>query len=68
MIGRKSLGMCGFSACQSLEQKLVRGGIIRIRFGKAGAAACFWVLFDFEPTTAVHAVLDYLIVGRYNIF
>jgi peptidoglycan/xylan/chitin deacetylase (PgdA/CDA1 family) len=53
---------------EQVDTASVPGGHYSNRVGETAAAAGVRVLFNSEPTTAVHAVLGCLVVGRYNIF
>ena len=53
---------------EQVDTASVPGGYYSNRVGETAAAAGVRVLFNSEPTTAVHAVLGCLVVGRYNIF
>ena len=53
---------------EPVDTASVPGGYYSNRVGATAAAAGVRVLFNSEPTTAVHAVLGCLVVGRYNIF
>ncbi len=53
---------------EQVDTASVPGGYYSDRVGETAAAAGIQVLFNSEPTTAVHAVAGCLIVGRYNIF
>jgi peptidoglycan/xylan/chitin deacetylase (PgdA/CDA1 family) len=53
---------------EQVDTASVPGGYYSKRVGEAAAAAGVRVLFNSEPTTAVHAVFGCLVVGRYNIF
>jgi peptidoglycan/xylan/chitin deacetylase (PgdA/CDA1 family) len=53
---------------EPVDSASVPGGYYSSRVGETAAAAGIRVLFNSEPTTAVHAVLGCLVVGRYNVF
>ncbi len=53
---------------EQVDTASVPGGYYSNRVGETAAAAGVRVLFNSEPTTAVHVVLGCLVVGRYNIF
>jgi peptidoglycan/xylan/chitin deacetylase (PgdA/CDA1 family) len=52
---------------EHVETASVPGGYYSYRVGEAAAQAGIRVLFNSEPTTAVHMVGSCLIIGRYNI-
>jgi hypothetical protein len=52
---------------EQVDTASVPGAIIRNGLGRQPLEAGIRVLFDSEPTTAVHNVLGCLVVGRYNI-
>lgn len=52
---------------ESVETASVPGGYYSNRVGETAAAAGVRVLFNSEPTTAVHTVLGCTVIGRYNI-
>jgi peptidoglycan/xylan/chitin deacetylase (PgdA/CDA1 family) len=53
---------------EQVDTASVPGGYYSDRVGETAAAAGIRVLFNSEPTTAVHAIVGCLVVGRYNIF
>jgi peptidoglycan/xylan/chitin deacetylase (PgdA/CDA1 family) len=53
---------------EEVDTASVPGGYYSNRVSETAAAAGVRVLFNSEPTTAVHAVLGCLVVGRYTIF
>jgi peptidoglycan/xylan/chitin deacetylase (PgdA/CDA1 family) len=53
---------------EQVDTASVPGGYYSKRVGETAAAAGVRVLFNSEPTTAVHDVSGCLVVGRYNIF
>jgi peptidoglycan/xylan/chitin deacetylase (PgdA/CDA1 family) len=53
---------------EQVDTASVPGGYYSKRVGETAAAAGVRVLFNSEPTTAVHAVLGCMVVGRYNVF
>jgi len=53
---------------EQVDTASVPGGYYSNRVGEAAAAAGVRVLFNSEPTTAVHVTVGCLVVGRYNIF
>ena len=53
---------------EQVDTASVPGGYYSNRVGATAAAAGVRVLFNSEPTTAVHAILGCVVVGRYNIF
>jgi len=52
---------------EQVDTASVPGGYYSTRVGEAAAEAGIRVLFNSEPTTALHNVLGCLVVGRYNI-
>jgi len=52
---------------EQVDTASVPGGYYSNRVAETAAAAGVRVLFNSEPTTAVHTVLGCLVVGRYNI-
>lgn len=52
---------------EQVDTASVPGGYYSNRVGETAAAGGVRVLFNSEPTTAVHAVSGCLVVGRYNI-
>jgi len=52
---------------ERVDTASVPGGYYSGRVGETAAKAGIRVLFNSEPTTAVHHVLDCMVVGRYNI-
>jgi peptidoglycan/xylan/chitin deacetylase (PgdA/CDA1 family) len=52
---------------EQVDTASVPGGYYSKRVGEAAATAGIRVLFNSEPTTAVHNVLSCMVVGRYNI-
>jgi peptidoglycan/xylan/chitin deacetylase (PgdA/CDA1 family) len=53
---------------EAVDTASVPGGYYSGRVAETAAAAGIRVLFNSEPTTAIHAVGECLVVGRYNIF
>ena len=53
---------------EQVDTASVPGGYYSNRVGETAATAGVRVLFNSEPTTAVHTVCGCLVVGRYNIF
>ena len=53
---------------EQVDTASVPGGYYSQRVGEAAAGAGVRVLFNSEPTTAIHSVCGCLVVGRYNIF
>jgi len=53
---------------EPVDTASVPGGYYSVRVAETAAAAGVRILFNSEPTTAVHAVSGCLVVGRYNIF
>jgi len=53
---------------EPVDTASVPGGYYSNRVAKTAAAAGIRVLFNSEPTTAVHTVLGCTVVGRFNIF
>jgi peptidoglycan/xylan/chitin deacetylase (PgdA/CDA1 family) len=53
---------------EPVDTASVPGGYYSSRVGETAADAGIHVLFNSEPTTAVHDLSGCLIVGRYNIF
>jgi peptidoglycan/xylan/chitin deacetylase (PgdA/CDA1 family) len=53
---------------EQVDTASVPGGYYSDRVGETAVAAGVRVLFNSEPTTAVHAIGRCLVVGRYNIF
>ena len=52
---------------EQVDTASVPGGYYSNRVGETAAKAGIRVLFNSEPTTAVHSILGCLVVGRYNI-
>jgi peptidoglycan/xylan/chitin deacetylase (PgdA/CDA1 family) len=52
---------------EQVDTASVPGGYYSNRVGETAAKAGIRVLFNSEPTTAIHSVLGCLVVGRYNI-
>jgi peptidoglycan/xylan/chitin deacetylase (PgdA/CDA1 family) len=53
---------------EQVDTASVPGGYYSDRIAETAAAAGIRVLFNSEPTTAVHAARGCLVVGRYNVF
>ena len=53
---------------EAVDTASVPGGYYSSRVGETAADAGIRVLFNSEPTTAVHDLRGCLIIGRYNIF
>ena len=53
---------------EPVDTASVPGGYYSNRVGETAADAGIRVLFNSEPTTAVHDLRSCLIIGRYNIF
>jgi peptidoglycan/xylan/chitin deacetylase (PgdA/CDA1 family) len=64
----RSIQMLSDILGEQVDTASVPGGYYSKRVGETAAAAGVRVLFNSEPTTAVHTVLGCLVVGRYNIF
>ena len=64
----KSIKILSDIVGEQVDTASVPGGYYSNRVGETAAAAGIRVLFNSEPTTAVHAVLGCMVVGRYNIF
>jgi peptidoglycan/xylan/chitin deacetylase (PgdA/CDA1 family) len=64
----RSIKMLSDILGEQVDTASVPGGYYSDRVGETAAAAGVRVLFNSEPTTAVHAIGGCLVVGRYNIF
>jgi peptidoglycan/xylan/chitin deacetylase (PgdA/CDA1 family) len=64
---RRSIEVLSNILGEPVDTVSVPGGYYSRRVAETAAAAGIQVLFNSEPTTAVHDVLGCLVVGRYNI-
>jgi len=64
----RSIKMLSDILGEQVDTASVPGGYYSDRVAETAAAAGVRILFNSEPTTALHAVMGCLVVGRYNIF